>query len=118
LYRSSAFEEIRQLRPDLILIHFSAFCAEQCEPHRIRMRAFLQYLADTHTRFLIYSRKPPAVFGEEMKDMLGDLPIRYPTLLSRIDTFPVRTHGSPHWKDPATAAAFKLRVKQLLGLGS
>jgi DNA-binding SARP family transcriptional activator len=109
-------EEIRQLRPDLILIHLSAFCAEQCEPHRIRMRAFLEYLADTDTRFLIYSRKQPDTLAMELRDMLGDLPRRFPHLAGRIHTFAVRAHGTPHWKDPATAAAFKLQVKELLAL--
>jgi hypothetical protein len=109
-------EEIRQLRPNLVLIHFSAFCAEQCEPHRIKLRTFIEYLADTDARFLIYSRKLPDTLATQLKEMLGDLPKRFPGLPGRIHTFAVSAHGTPHWKDPATAAAFKLQVKELLAL--
>jgi DNA-binding SARP family transcriptional activator len=109
-------EEIRQLQPDLVIIHFSAFCREVCEQDRIQMRRFLEYLGDTKTHFLIYSRMPPAILAENMKDMLGDLPERYPGLPARIHLFALRRYGSLSWKDPATAAAFKLQVKGLLGM--
>jgi hypothetical protein len=109
-------EEMRQLRPVLILIHLSAFCSDQCEPERIKMRAFIEYLADTDAKFLVYSRMPPEVFATSFTEMLGDLPKRFPDLPARIHTFAVTTHGTPHWKDPSTAAALKLRVKELLEL--
>ena len=109
-------EEIRRLQPDLVLIHLSAFCSKQCEPQRVRLRQFIDYLADTDARFLIYSRMTPDSVDHHFKEMLGDLPQRHPDLPGRIHTFSLVQYGRPQWRDPATATAFKLRVKELLDL--
>lgn len=109
-------EEIKQIDPDLVLIHLSAFCNEQCEPGRVRLRNFIEYLAESDATFLIYSRMPPDTFAAAFREMLGPLPEKYPDLRGRLYTFSLVQHGTPHWQDPTTAAAFKLRVKQLLDL--
>ncbi len=109
-------EEIRTLDPDLIVIHLSAFCTEACEPNRVRLRRFIEYMADTHTKFLIYSRFPPDSLSMRFNEMMGELPRTHPELNQRMHMFSVVEFGTPHWKDPATAAAFKLQVKQLLGI--
>ena len=109
-------EEIRRLDPDLVVMHLSAFCQEECEPNRVKLREFIEYLADTRTQFLIYSRMQPDSLTASFRAMLGDLPQRFPKLESRLHLFALIEHGTPHWKDPATAAALKLRVKQLLSL--
>jgi len=109
-------EEVRRLEPDLIVMHLSSFCTEECEPHRIRLRTFIEYLAPTKARFLLYSRMPPDTLRVSFREMMGDLPQRYPGLPERVHLFMVAEHGTPHWKDPATAAALKLRVKELLEL--
>jgi len=109
-------EEIRRLDPDLVVMHLSAFCQQECEPNRVKLREFIEYLADTRTQFLIYSRMQPDSLRESFRAMLGDLPQRFPKLPPRLHLFALIEHGTPHWKDPATAAALKLRVKELLSL--
>ncbi|MGH7470426.1 MAG: hypothetical protein ACRENP_20980 [Longimicrobiales bacterium] len=63
----------------------------------------------------VYSRMPTDTFALNFQEMMSDLPNRYPNLPARINVFSLVEHGTPHWKDPATAAALKLRVKELLG---
>jgi len=109
-------EEIRHLDPELVIIHLSAFCTEECEPDRIKLRRFIEYLAPTNARILIYSRMSPDTLAQSYRKMLGELPQRFPSLTTRLSTFSLVAHGTPHWKDPATAAALKLRVKEILGL--
>ena len=109
-------EEIRELDPDLVLIHLSAFCVEVCEPGRVKLRRFIEYLAPGHAQFLIYSRLPPDSLAMRYEEMMGDLPQRFPGLPARIHTFSVVQYGPPHWKDPQMSAEFKLRVKELLHL--
>jgi hypothetical protein len=109
-------EEIRDLDPDLVVIHLSAFCDSVCEPERVKMRRFIEYLADGRSQILIYSRMPSDTLAMAFKTMMGDLPRRFPSLESRVHVYSVVAWGPPHWKDPATSAELKLRVKELLKL--
>jgi DNA-binding SARP family transcriptional activator len=109
-------EEVRMLAPALIVMHLSSFCEERCDPQRLRLRSFLEYLAETDTRFLIYSRITTDTLAMELRQIMGDLPRRFPELSARVHIFSALDHGTPHWKDPATAAALKLRVRELLEL--
>jgi DNA-binding SARP family transcriptional activator len=109
-------QEIRELDPDLVVIHLSAFCDDVCEPERVKMRRFIEYLADGRGQFLIYSRMPSDTLAGAFATMMGDLPQRFPALPSRIHVISVVQYGPPHWKDPATAAELKLQVKSLLHL--
>jgi DNA-binding SARP family transcriptional activator len=109
-------QEIRELDPDLVVIHLSAFCNEVCEPERVKMRRFIEYLADGRGQFLIYSRMPSDTLADAFVTMMGDLPQRFPALPSRIHVISVVQYGPPYWKDPATAAELKLQVKSLLHL--
>ncbi len=69
-------EEIRQLEPDLILIHLSGFCIDECDPDRLRLRRFIEYVADTDIKFLIYSRAEPDTLKTMFNRMMADLPQR------------------------------------------
>ena len=109
-------QEIHDLDPDLIVIHLSAFCAAECEPRRIRMRQFVEYLADSDAHFLIYSRFPADTLPAILRETWGDLLARKPGLASRIHAFPVQQYGPPRWRDPATGTALKMKVKDLLDL--
>jgi hypothetical protein len=73
----------------------------------------------------ILFRSPADLFGISpavrqhaivFRDVMGDVPQRYPGLPARVQLFSVVEHGTPHWKDPATATALELRVKELLHL--
>lgn len=110
-------EEIARLEADLILIHLSGFCTEKCEPERVRLRRFIEYIGQNErTRILIYSRGEQAWLERAAAEMLGDLPQRLPGIRDRIHLFSLSHNGRPHWKDPGTAAALKLEVKRILGL--
>ena len=120
-------EEIRQFNPDLVLIHLSGFCAPECDvPQALnRLRLFLSYFDDTNTQFLIYSRlrDGECVVGHcetrlrfALDSVFAATYAADPTLRSRIHAFGVKDYGLPHWRDPATSNALKLRVRKLLQL--
>ena len=109
-------EEIRQLKPDLILIHLSGFCIDRCDPQFRRLHTFVDYMAATDTKFIIYSRFTVDSVRLFVRDMLGNLPKQYPELPNRIHLFSLSDVGTPHWKDPSVAAAMKQRVRQVLDL--
>ena len=90
--------------------------SDLCEPDRVKMRRFIEYLADGRAQILIYSRMPADTLAMAFETMMGDLPRRFPSLATRVRTFSLTAYGPPHWKDPATAAQFKLQVKRLLRL--
>ena len=121
-------EEVRQFNPDLIIIHFSAFCrGSACLPTLGRFRQFVEYFADTDTQFLIYSRGPDSWTPhcgknhgcEKLLRALVDSVFapdyrEYPTLQRRIQVFAIRDYGPPNWLDPTVASAFKLRARRIL----
>lgn len=122
-------EEIRQFAPDLVLIHFSAFCRATCAEPRVQFRQLLEYFADTDTQFLIYSRgKRPwsqtcaAEHSCEQRlraavdSLMADDYATHPNFRSHVHIFGLQDYGSPHWRDPATANALKLRVRKLLNI--
>jgi len=109
-------EEILGFRPDLIIIHYSAFRQERINtPHR-RLRLFIEFLADSETRFLIYSRQDEALLEKAMQELLADLNRQHPGLLERIHVFGLPDYGELKWLDPSTATSLKLRVKSILAI--
>ena len=127
-------EEIRMFKPDLIIIHWSAFCHDTCtmqpDPHA-RLRQFLEYFADDPAaHILIYSRGGAwsntcgLVRNCEMRlramvdSMLTGLYAEHESFADRVEVFGIQDYGPPHWKDPTVAAAFKLRVRRILDLTS
>lgn len=110
-------EEILNFRPDLIIIHYSAFRELDDEGPRLRLRLFLEFFADSDTRFLIYSRRDGEVLRNGVDELLLDLDQQNPGFLERVRTFTLRGYGERRtFRNPATAAALKLRVKAILGL--
>jgi hypothetical protein len=108
-------EEIRQFEPTLIVIHYSGFCQETCED-RTRLAQLVEYFADTDTRFLIYGRWVEDELRMSVDELLANVERKWPGTLGRVEVFGLDDYGSPHWRDPATAGALKLRVKRILGL--
>ncbi|UCC73968.1 MAG: hypothetical protein JSV86_05265 [Gemmatimonadota bacterium] len=53
-------EEISSFEPDLVIIHYSGFRQDFEDVPRRRLRLFMSYLADSDTKFLIYSRRSEA----------------------------------------------------------
>jgi hypothetical protein len=109
-------EDILGFHPDLIIIHYSAFVQESGSAPRKRLRLFIEFFADTDTRFIIYSRAPGAFVQEQMEELLAELDQEHPGLLERIHVYGLRDHGEPRWRDPATAASLKLLVKRVLAI--
>jgi hypothetical protein len=123
-------EEIRLFEPDLVIVHFSAFCqSDPCPTAYERMRQFIDYFADADTEFLIYSRGGhdwsrtcPQDHSCERRlrlwvdSVMADDYREHPKFKSRIHVFGIQDYGPPHWRDQVVANAFKLRVKQLLAI--
>lgn len=109
-------EDILGFQPDLIIIHYSSFLAESREGPRQRLRLFIEFFAESDTRFIIYSRMPEAFLREQVKELLAELDQEHSGLLERIHVFGLRDHGEPRWRDPANAASLKLLVKRVLAL--
>ena len=49
-------------------------------------------------------------------ELLTQLDSDHPGLLGRIHTFGLLDYGGPRWREPATAASFKLLVKRILAI--
>jgi hypothetical protein len=108
-------EEIKQFEPDLIVIHWSGFCQQECTD-RTRLLQLVQYFGASDTQFLIYSRAPGDSLRLWVNRLLQPAESAYPGTLARVSTFGVTDHGPPRFRDPVTAGALKLRIKSLLGL--
>ena len=108
-------DEVRLFDPDLIVIHFSGFCQEECTD-RTRLKQLVEAFADTKTRFLIYSRARDDSLRFWVDTLLAAVERAHTGELRKVSTFGLLNYGTPHWRDPATAAALKLRVKQILEL--
>lgn len=110
-------EEIRQFRPDLIVIHHSGFLQEasRSEP-RTRLKVLVQCLAETQTQILIYGRDKEANLNSQLSTLLGDLYTKHPGLQQRIRAFGLLDYGPPRWINTVTGTQLKLVVKEMLYL--
>ena len=109
-------EDILGFHPDLIIIHYSSFLHGRKEGPRQRLRLFIEFFADSDTRFIIYSRRHEASLQEKVEELLAELDQEHPGLLERIHVFGLLEHGEPRWRDPANAASLKLLVKKVLAI--
>jgi len=109
-------EEILGFRPDLIIVHYSAFIQVGDTGPRRRLRLFIEFFADSDTRFLIYSRADEARLQESVEELLTELDGQHTGLLQRVHVFGLLDYGEPRWLDPTTAASLKLRVKSILAI--
>jgi len=109
-------EEILQFDPDLIVIHYSGFLQGFGDMPRNRLKLFMTYFADTNTQFLLYSRQPEAGLQSGVDDLLTDVDREHPGFLARVHVFGLPDHGSREWRNPLTANALKLRVKEILDI--
>ncbi|MFC2125554.1 adenylate/guanylate cyclase domain-containing protein [Bacteroidota bacterium] len=108
-------EEILNFDPALVIIHYSGFRQEDGTGPRIRLKLLIEFLADSETKFLIYSRAKEDSLEQRVNTLLLDLDIQHPDLLSRIYVFGLLDYGKPSLKDPVVANSLKLRIKQILG---
>ncbi|HBH82637.1 MAG: hypothetical protein A2X03_09985 [Bacteroidetes bacterium GWA2_40_15] len=107
-------EEILKFQPYLIIIHYSGFNQGYQSAPRVRLKSFINFIAESDTRFLIYSRRKEIILREEVDSLFADLEVVHSGLLSRIDVFGVDDYGPWSWLSPLTANALKLRVKEIL----
>jgi hypothetical protein len=98
--------EIRRMRPDLLIIHGSAFYRHTSGDEEGRLVSFLKALAP-RTRVLIYTRGAPSVPALEA---------RVPALAGRIRTFPL-PRGRATFRDAVTAREFGEVVRAMLAEG-
>ncbi len=109
-------EEILQLRPDLIVIHYSGFRQGDGSGPRERLKLLISYFEESDTRFLIYSRQEEARLRRSVDELLSDRERDHPGLLARIEVFGLDDYGHRDWRSPLTANPLKLRVREILGL--
>jgi hypothetical protein len=86
-------EEVKQFQPDLIVVHYSGFNADEPGTPRGRLKTLIKFVADTQTQFLIYSRQKEAPFEATLTALLDDLYAQHPGLRTRIHVFGVLDHG-------------------------
>ena len=106
-------EEVRLFKPDWILVHYSGFCQGTCAD-RVRLRQLIEAFAESGTRFVIYSRMQGDTLRFGVDTLIRSVERAHPGMRERVYTFSLIEHGPPHWRDPVTAAAFKLRFRELL----
>ena len=137
-------DQVLKQRPDLIVIHRSAFFHSvnlelgygyppyddpviEARARRVydivleKLMAFFGYVgsADPHTRFLVYSRGPPPGWVEEQQlAFVAEVEGRYPHLKGRVFTFqvPRNAAGEASFRDPQTGAMIRERIVALLEL--
>jgi serine/threonine protein kinase len=109
-------EEVLKFRPDLIIIHFSAFDPRRGFVPKDRIKVFIKFLADTPTKLLIYSRRPGARLRTEVDALLEDVYLQHPGLKQRVNVFGVSDYGPQRWRDRVTGTQLKLVVKDILKL--
>jgi hypothetical protein len=133
-------DQILAQRPDLIVIHRSAFyhsinlelgfgyrpylnATIEAQADRVyeivqeKLMALFGYvgLGDPHTRFVVYSR---GWVEEQQLAFVTEIESRYPHLKDRIFTFqvPRDVDGNASFRDPATGEAIRGEIVAILGL--
>lgn len=109
-------EEILQFDPDLVVIHYSGFLQGFSAAPRDRLKLFMSYFVETETHFLLYSRQDEAGLGAGVDALLADVDAEHPGFRSRVHVFGLEDYGAREWRNPLTANALKLRVKEILDL--
>ncbi|MDX1623265.1 MAG: adenylate/guanylate cyclase domain-containing protein [Gemmatimonadota bacterium] len=109
-------QEILKFDPELVVIHYSGFRQGRDEGPRERLRLFIEYFAETDTKFLVYSRQPEEQLRQRLETLLAPVERKHPGILDRVRAFGVTDYGPPRWKNPMTANRLKLAVKEILEL--
>jgi hypothetical protein len=101
-------EALFRKHPDLIVIHASAFYdSTNVQDSERKFDSFLRYMADTPTKFLIYSRSPAFCDEDGVREQYED---NY-RLPGRVNVLRVERE----W-DGVTARKLRTKVKSMLGL--
>jgi predicted Ser/Thr protein kinase len=108
-------EELLKFRPDLIIIHFSAFDPSRGFVPKDRFKILVKFLSDAPTKLLIYSRRPGTALRNQVDTLLTDLYKEHPLLKQRVFTFSVSDY-EPRWRSRVTGSQLKLAVKDILKL--
>jgi hypothetical protein len=138
-------DQVLKQRPDLIVIHRSAFFHSvnlelgfgyapypdpetEARAHRVydvvleKLMAFFGYvgLGDPYTKFLVYSRgAPPGGWPEEQqRAFVAEIEGRYPHLKGRVFTFQVLrdADGNASFREPRIGDAIRAKIVHILGL--
>ena len=89
-------EQVLRLNPDVIVMHFSAFCDETSPDHGDhRLENFLTYMSASKANFLIYSRMTDAQ-RRWLDGWLNGVISRTPALRGRIEILRLRLFNQSH----------------------
>ncbi|HUG92237.1 MAG TPA: toll/interleukin-1 receptor domain-containing protein [Planctomycetaceae bacterium] len=110
-------EQVRQLRPDLIVMHLSCFYSEtNIEDSDRKFWSFIESMQGTGTRFIVYSRglpeRPDALTLRRWNDFLHGITSRDEPRITLIEV----GREAPSFRSPATGRRLKGAVKAALNL--
>ncbi len=107
-------QQVLDMNPDLIIIHLSCFDSEtDVKDSDKKFRSFLNYMRESHSRFLVYTRGPRADASEETKKRWKDLQdfLHGEEWRDRLELYQFpRGHGTINFND----SEFKKTVKKLM----
>jgi hypothetical protein len=109
-------QRIKSKRPDLIIIHLSAFTGSRGtgdDEASYRLLRFFQYMSDTNAKFLIYTRAPFFKETADQQPWIKQMERRVPALKDRIRFF--QFDEDKGFRDPLVRRRLKEEVRNMLG---
>ncbi len=114
-------DEVRNKNPDLIILHLSAFASETLShdtshAEQRKLLSFLQYMADSKTKFLVYSRDPFLDDVESQQAWIQQIERKIPKLKDRMQFFNFVPEQPKKFDDTEVQRMLKMQVRDILGI--
>jgi hypothetical protein len=110
-------QEVFEMDPDLIIIHLSCFYSETTPlDSDKKFRDFLEYMAKSRTKFLVYTRGLSQNIDDETRKRFETqiTAMNVPHLKDRLTLFTIERETKVAFQDPEIRRRFKLKVRELL----
>ncbi|MFM6405613.1 MAG: hypothetical protein ACKPGT_13520, partial [Microcystis sp.] len=112
-------ERILHLNPDLIIIHWSAFYGfTNPADEDAKFSSFLQDMASSRAKFLIYSRAPGLNRPDDKRRVIRRYESLHPLLRGRINFFILESGPAATFRDQTTGQRLKRYVLLLTQTGN
>jgi hypothetical protein len=112
--------ELRAKNPDLIIIHWSAFAAppgQRPVEEDLKFISFLNYMADSKARFLIYTREGYVNEEAGHSALVRAWERQVPRLKGRLQIFKFIAGKPKRFRNPDVRQALRSTVSDILGIG-
>lgn len=110
-------EEVRSKNPDLIILHLSAFHSEtQAHAGDRKLISFFEYVANTKSLFLVYTRSPFLEDDTGQQAWISQLERRIHSLKGRIQFFNFVPGKPKKFRDSDVQRELKIQVRNMLGI--